>query len=167
MDCSPPGSCVHGLLQARILEWWPFPSPGDLPDPGIEPGSPALHVDSSLSEPPGEPAWSENLHPNMNGVTRDSAATTFLSPGPFSLPRGSLLSGGCRDLSQSSQLPIFSPSFSKAGVCSQSGSGRPTHTPSPPPPPTDITNPSRPPSHRAGLSLGFLIGTRCLWASGT
>ena len=32
--------------QARILEWVPFPSPGDLPDPGIEPRSPALQADS-------------------------------------------------------------------------------------------------------------------------
>ena len=42
MDYSPPGSSVHGVLQARILEWVPFTSPGDLSDPGIEPGSPAL-----------------------------------------------------------------------------------------------------------------------------
>ena len=42
MDCSLPGSSVHGIFQARILEWIAFPSPGDLPDPGIEPGSPAL-----------------------------------------------------------------------------------------------------------------------------
>jgi len=33
MDISPPVSSVHGILQARILEWSPFPSPGDLPDP--------------------------------------------------------------------------------------------------------------------------------------
>ena len=33
----------------------PFPSPGDLPDPGIEPGSPALQADSLLSESPGKP----------------------------------------------------------------------------------------------------------------
>ena len=39
MDCSPPGSSVHGILRARILEWLPFPSPGNLPDPGIEPAS--------------------------------------------------------------------------------------------------------------------------------
>ena len=32
----------------------PFPSPGDLPDPGIKPSSPALQVDSLLSEPPGK-----------------------------------------------------------------------------------------------------------------
>ena len=38
-------------------EYWsrlPFPSPGDLPDPGIEPGSPALQADTLSSEPPGE-----------------------------------------------------------------------------------------------------------------
>ena len=55
MDCSPPGSSVHGILQARILEWLPFPSPGDLPDPGIEPRSPALQADSLTSEWPGKP----------------------------------------------------------------------------------------------------------------
>ena len=38
-------------------EYWsglPFPSPGDLPNPGIEPRSPALQADTLLSEPPGE-----------------------------------------------------------------------------------------------------------------
>ena len=131
-DCSPSGSSIHAISQARILEWvaiyfsrgsslprdqtsiscvsciscidrqvlttrplrqeseevkslscvrlfsspwtvayqappsmgfsrqecWsglPFPSPGDLPDPGIEPGSPALQADTSPSEPPGKP----------------------------------------------------------------------------------------------------------------
>ena len=34
VDCSPPDSFVHGIFQARTLEW--APSPGDLPDPGIE-----------------------------------------------------------------------------------------------------------------------------------
>ena len=34
---------------------WPFPSPGDLPNLGIKPGSPALKSDSLLSEPPGKP----------------------------------------------------------------------------------------------------------------
>ena len=39
-------------------EYWsglPFPSPGDLPDPGIEPESPALQADALTSEPPGSP----------------------------------------------------------------------------------------------------------------
>ena len=38
-DCSLPDSSIHGIFQARILEWLPFPLPGDLPDPGIEPVS--------------------------------------------------------------------------------------------------------------------------------
>ena len=46
MECSLPGSSVHGILQARILEWVAISSPGDLSDPGIEPGSPALQPDS-------------------------------------------------------------------------------------------------------------------------
>ena len=46
MDCSPPGSSVHGILQARILEWLPFPSPGDLPNPGIKPTAPAEQTGS-------------------------------------------------------------------------------------------------------------------------
>ena len=39
-------------------EYWselPFPSPGDLPDPGIEPRSPTLQADALTSEPPGKP----------------------------------------------------------------------------------------------------------------
>ena len=42
IDCSLPRSSVRGILQAKILEWVALSSPGDLPDPGIEPGSPAL-----------------------------------------------------------------------------------------------------------------------------
>ena len=39
MDCSLPGSSVHGILQAGILKWVAIPSPGALPNPGIEPAS--------------------------------------------------------------------------------------------------------------------------------
>ena len=53
MDCSPLGSSVHGISQARILEW--VASPGHLPDPGIEPVSPALAGGFFTIEPPGEP----------------------------------------------------------------------------------------------------------------
>ena len=38
--CDHMDYTVHGILQARILEWWPFPSPGDLPNPGSNPGLP-------------------------------------------------------------------------------------------------------------------------------
>ena len=69
MDCRLPGSRWsslgqntgvggHSLLQGIFPTqgWNPFPSPGDLSSPGIEPRSPALQVDSLLSEPPGKPS---------------------------------------------------------------------------------------------------------------
>ena len=46
MDCSPPDSSVHGISQARVLEWGAISSSRDLPNPGIEPASLALQVDS-------------------------------------------------------------------------------------------------------------------------
>ena len=51
---SPPGSSVHGIFQAGILEWVAFSSPEDLPKPGIEPGAPALQTDSLPAELPGK-----------------------------------------------------------------------------------------------------------------
>ena len=50
-----PLHTVHGILQARILEWVAFPSPGDLPNPGTELRSPALQADSLPAEPQGKP----------------------------------------------------------------------------------------------------------------
>ena len=54
MDCSPIGSSVHGFSRQEHWSGLPFPSPGDLPNPGIEHRSPALQADSLLSEPPGK-----------------------------------------------------------------------------------------------------------------
>ena len=127
MDCNPPGSSVHGISQARILQWvaisfsrvssqpctaggfftnsatsevkllscvrlfatpWtvayqaspsmgfsrqeyrsglPFPSPGDLPEPGIEPGSPSLEADTLTSEPP-EKISATRKNPNLESI---------------------------------------------------------------------------------------------------
>ena len=53
--CDPIDYTVHGILQARILEWVAFPSPGNLPNPGIKPKSPTLQVDSSPAEPQRKP----------------------------------------------------------------------------------------------------------------
>ena len=50
MDCSPPGFSDLGILQAGILECVACLPPGDLLDPGIEPGSPALQAFSLLTE---------------------------------------------------------------------------------------------------------------------
>ena len=54
IDGSPPGSPVPGILRQEHWSGLPFPSPGDLPDPGIKPGSPALQTDALPSEPPGK-----------------------------------------------------------------------------------------------------------------
>ena len=51
---NPPGSSVHGILQARRHEWAAFPTPGDLPDPGVEPVSLALAGGLSALAPPGK-----------------------------------------------------------------------------------------------------------------
>ena len=65
MDCSPLGSSVHGILQARILEWAAMPSArGYLPDPGIKTASPALQVDSFTTEPRGK--YTRHLVPGQN-----------------------------------------------------------------------------------------------------
>ena len=55
MDCSPPGSSVHGISQKEYWSGLPFHSPENFPDPGIEPGSPTLQADSLSSELPGKP----------------------------------------------------------------------------------------------------------------
>ena len=55
MYCTSPGSSVHGVSQARALDGLPFPSPGDLPDAGIKPVSPALAGGLITTEPPGKP----------------------------------------------------------------------------------------------------------------
>ena len=54
MDCSPPGSSVHGIFQTRILEWFAIAFSKDRPDPGIKPRSPASQVYCLPSEPPGK-----------------------------------------------------------------------------------------------------------------
>ena len=50
VDCSPPGSSVHGILQAKILEWVAMPFSRALPDSGTEPRSPALQAESLPTE---------------------------------------------------------------------------------------------------------------------
>ena len=58
-DSATPWAVAHGAplpVGFSSEEYWCgllFPSPGDLPNPGIKPGSPALQADSLLSEPPG------------------------------------------------------------------------------------------------------------------
>ena len=75
MDCSLPGSGVRGISQARILKWIAFPTPRNLPDPGIKPtscvsciGRQVLYHYCHLGSP---------KHP---GVFSQTSKTEFLSP---------------------------------------------------------------------------------------
>ena len=55
IDCSQLGSSVHGFSRQEYWSGLPLPPPGDLPNPGIKPVSPALQVDSLPLAPPGKP----------------------------------------------------------------------------------------------------------------
>ena len=51
---APQAPLSMGFSRQEYWSGLPFPSPGDLPDPGIEPRSPALQADPLTSEPPGQ-----------------------------------------------------------------------------------------------------------------
>ena len=60
MDCSPPGSSAHEIFQEEYRSGLLFPSPRDLPVPGIEPISPASSALADgffTTEPSGKPKW--------------------------------------------------------------------------------------------------------------
>ena len=55
MDCNPPGSSVRGIYRQECWSGSSFPSPEDLPDPGIKPMSPVLACRFFTTKPPGKP----------------------------------------------------------------------------------------------------------------
>ena len=69
MDYSLPGSSVHGFSRQEYWSGLPFPSPGDLPDPGIKPRSSALAGRFFTTEPPGKPHSINWLSGNKLGKT--------------------------------------------------------------------------------------------------
>ena len=71
MDCSPSGSFVLGIFQARKLEWVAISSSRGLPDPGTEPvspASPALEADSLPAEPWGGKEHTSTETKHTSGV---------------------------------------------------------------------------------------------------
>ena len=82
MDCSPPGSSVHGILQTRILERVAIPFSRGSSLPGIEPGSPTQETDSLLSQPPGKTLlYSEGKPIRHQPPPRTSWNPTFIRRG--------------------------------------------------------------------------------------
>ena len=81
IDYSPPGSSVHEILQARIMEWVAVSFSRDLPHPGIEPSSPALQADSLLSQPPGKDVHSVRRNTILTCIAINNIfSMTVLSP---------------------------------------------------------------------------------------
>ena len=66
----------HGILRQEYLSEQPFPFPGDLPNPGIEPGSPALQADSLPSVPPEKPHY--YWEPLSLGIKRELLNTVTI-----------------------------------------------------------------------------------------
>ena len=92
MDCSPPVSPVHRILQARILEWVAIFFPRDLPHPGSKPGSPALQVDCLLSEPPRKPFLMRGV--SSSGPSRWRGLSSTNQADPNQMPNCILFSRG-------------------------------------------------------------------------
>ena len=58
-----------GFSRQEYQSGLPFPSPGDLPNPGIKPGSPALQADALPSEPPGKPSIPSRIHKKRKKIS--------------------------------------------------------------------------------------------------
>ena len=71
-DCSTQDSHVHGIFLARILSGLPFPPPGDLPHPRIEPAAPALAGRFFTTEPPGKPKVNDCRKEEINTSSLES-----------------------------------------------------------------------------------------------
>ena len=88
MNCSPPGSSVHGMLQARILEWVACPPPVDLSHPGIKAVSlmsprllRLLHWQAGTLQlaPPGTPLSLSFSHTYVRVYTESLCCTTEIN----------------------------------------------------------------------------------------
>ena len=78
MDCSPPGSSVCGISRPEYWSRLPFPTPGELPDPGIKPVSLALEGGFFTTEPPGNSGHYQILGSDFN-QERDNSIRLLLT----------------------------------------------------------------------------------------
>ena len=110
---SPPGSSVLGIFQARILQGLPFSTPGDLPNPGIEPTSPSLQEDSLTLCHKGSPFWHRYASPSHSfGLWEERIRAGGWEAGPGCVVPslwGWEGQGACL-------LPIFSPGAHPANL---------------------------------------------------
>ena len=84
--CDPMDYTIHGILQPEYWSGYPFPSPGDLPNPGTEARSPTLQADSLPAEPQGKPTnTGVGCLPFSNGFSqpRNQIGVSFIEGGFF------------------------------------------------------------------------------------
>ena len=106
--CQAPPSM--GFSRQGYCNRLPFPSPGDLPDPGIELGSPTLQADSLPSEPPGKPA---SQKPRLQHVLSEADITRVrMTTGTHFAKVMVVISGQCYTFLKSQNLLIFLKYFS-------------------------------------------------------
>ena len=79
MDCSPQGSLSMGFSRQEYWSGLPFPSPGDLPNPGIKPASPALAGGFLTTEPPGN---LKNINEENSKMQMKKTSNPSSTPGP-------------------------------------------------------------------------------------
>ena len=84
MDYSPPDSSVRGISRQEYCSGLSFPSPRDLPDPGIKPGSPALQADSLLLSHKGSQS-SFQTQMSVRAALQDTGTTENTSQMEFPL----------------------------------------------------------------------------------
>ena len=80
MDCSPPGSSVHGISQARVLEWVAMSYQGNFQTQGRNwsLAFPALTGEFFTTEPPGKPYISQRLEKIVTTLCKESNSTCYL-----------------------------------------------------------------------------------------
>ena len=110
IDCSPPASCPWGFSRQEYLSGLPCPSPGDIPNPGIEPRSPALLTDSLPSESPaGKP---KNTRVGRLSLLQENFQTQELNHGLLHWQAGSW-----------SLAPPWKPQIDCGYCCTAGGGG--------------------------------------------
>ena len=124
MGYSLPVSSIQGFSRQEYWSELPFPSSGALPDPGIEPGSPALQADSLLSEPPGKPQDELNMETwRVGSLLRSSLGGAvsqerllplgrvhrFASVGKHPKPQDPILKGSGATIMRQEEDPVWPP----------------------------------------------------------
>ena len=125
MDCSLPVSSVHGVSQARILEWVALPVSRGSSHPGIEARSPSLQAESLPSEPPGKPMLTDEAALIKTWLT-EGEVCTLPECGPEWLAQPNVYFSAALHVCMDSSPLVIQEPFQVEGGC---GGGRTSDLP--------------------------------------